>query len=258
MVAAVGGQDSLTTISLYVGDLHPEVNETTLYDNFNTVGPVASIKVCRDMETRKSLGYAYVNYHTVQDAEKAMELLNFTEINGRPCRIMWSQRDPSLRRNNALNLVVRNLDPSVDSKALYDAFKRFGPIASCKVRRDAEGRSCGYGFVQFESLPVADEAMQRMNNTELNGKKISVVKFQRSSERQSGKQLYFTNVYTRDFFDSWTKDIFEKIFSRFGPVNSVYRAQDSKNRPYACVNFVQSEHAKAAISALHGAQFTEI
>lgn len=130
------------------------ISQTILFEYFNRIGPVQSIRVCRDVVTRRSLGYGYVNFTSFTDSERALDTLNYTEIKGKPCRIMWSQRDPSLRRSGVGNLFIANLVPDhvttgddkeeVDEKKLLDVFSVFGNILSCKIARNQEtGQSKG-------------------------------------------------------------------------------------------------------------------
>lgn len=73
--AANGGANQFVTTSLYVGDLDLNVTDSQLYDIFNQVGQVVSVRVCRDLTTRRSLGYGYVNYSNPQDGQYAFTLL---------------------------------------------------------------------------------------------------------------------------------------------------------------------------------------
>lgn len=63
--------------SLYVGDLDTAVDEGQLYEVFNQVAPVLSVRVCRDQSRRASLGYAYVNFTSTQDGITAFSLSLF-------------------------------------------------------------------------------------------------------------------------------------------------------------------------------------
>ncbi|GFS46619.1 poly(A) binding protein 8 [Actinidia rufa] len=224
-VAAAGGggdgANQFVTTSLYVGDLDFNVTDSQLYDLFNQVGQVVSVRVCRDLSTRRSLGYGYVNYSNPQDAARAIEVLNFTPLNDKVIRIMYSHRDPSVRKSGAANIFIKNLDKAIDNKALHDTFSSFGNILSCKIATDHSGQSKGYGKQERDTA---------MNKTK------------------------FNNVYVKNLSESTSEEDLNKIFGEYGILTSVVvmRDGDGKSKCFGFVNFENTDAAANAVEALNG------
>lgn len=238
--------------SLYVGDLHPEVTEAGLFELFNNVGPVASVRVCRHMITRRSLGYGYVNFYNLHDAEKALDQLNYTEIKGRPCRIMWSNRDPSLRKNGQNNVFIKNLDPSIFHSDLDELFSSFGKILSCRVALDATGASKGYGFVHFETKEAADKAISKLNGKMVEDRQVVVCPFVSRKERTS--TTTFTNVYFKNYPEDSKEEDVKEFFEKVGKLVSCAFNHDNegKFKGQGFVSYEDPESAARAVEELNG------
>uniref|UniRef100_A0A3B4UFC6 Polyadenylate-binding protein n=1 Tax=Seriola dumerili TaxID=41447 RepID=A0A3B4UFC6_SERDU len=227
-----------------------------LYEKFSPAGAILSIRVCRDMITRRSLGYAYVNFQQPADAERALDTMNFDVIKGRPVRIMWSQRDPSLRKSGVGNIFIKNLDKSIDNKALYDTFSAFGNILSCKVVCDENG-SKGYGFVHFETQEAAERAIEKMNGMLLNDRKVFVGRFKSRKEREAelgARAKEFTNVYIKNFGEDMDDEKLRELFSKYGNAMSIRVMTDDngKSRGFGFVSFERHEDAQKAVDEMNG------
>lgn len=249
-----GPSTALHRASLYVGDLHPDVIEADLIQLFGTMGALDSVRVCRDRVSRKSLCYAYVNFLNPSDATRALASLNHRKLREKSMRIMWCQRDPLARKNGVANLYVKNLDPSVNSAHLEEMFGKYGTILSCKVAEE-NGKSKGFGFVQFDSEDAATTALNALNDTMFEGKKLCVCKFIRKSERNDASEKTFTNLYFKNLDENVTVDFLKEKFSEHGTVCNIVIMKDDegKSRGFGFVKFSLHEEAKKAVECLNGA-----
>jgi cold-inducible RNA-binding protein len=72
-------------------------------------------------------------------------------------------------------LFVGNLSYATDERRLEEVFQAIGPVDSVSVVRDQmTGRARGFAFVEMQSDEAARSAIERLNETELDGRKIAV------------------------------------------------------------------------------------
>ena len=64
MITKVNSNDAI----LYVGNLHPSMEETRLFEIFRVYGPIKTCKLMKDLYTQESRGFAFVTFENLEDA----------------------------------------------------------------------------------------------------------------------------------------------------------------------------------------------
>ncbi|ETI25864.1 hypothetical protein G647_02641 [Cladophialophora carrionii CBS 160.54] len=85
-------------------------------------------------------------------------------------------------------LFIGGLAWHTTDETLHEGFQRFGKVEEAVVVKDRDtNRSRGFGFVRFSTRAEADEALQRMNNTEFDGRLIRVDHAQDNRQGGTGR-----------------------------------------------------------------------
>ncbi|XP_044311899.1 cold-inducible RNA-binding protein isoform X7 [Varanus komodoensis] len=83
-------------------------------------------------------------------------------------------------------LFVGGLSFDTNEQSLEQVFSKYGQIAEVVVVKDRETqRSRGFGFVTFENIDDAKDAMMAMNGKSVDGRQIRVDQAGKSSENRS-------------------------------------------------------------------------
>lgn len=75
----------------------------------------------------------------------------------------------------ATNLFVGNLPFSTSSSELEQLFTPYGAVSRAQVITDRDtGRSRGFGFVEMDSDDEAQQAIEALDGSEIDGRQIKV------------------------------------------------------------------------------------
>ena len=251
MAAAVPNLEGV----LYVGNLHPNVNEFQLFEVFSQYGRPQLVRLMRDAYTGESRRFAFVSYTKREDAENAKKALNYSKIFEREIRICF-KRAPGEFQPKA-NIFIKNLDKDVTTKQLEENTTEFGEILSCVVRTGDDGESLGYGYVQYKTEEAAKKAIEALDKKTILGSEWSVNEFVPRKNRVLEQKK---NLYVKQFPVAWEKEQVEKelntLFSEFGAITSngvyTYSDKEGKTKYYSFVAYDSVESASKAIEELNG------
>ncbi len=68
---------------LYVGNLSYDTTEDSLKETFSEAGTVESVAIIKDKFSGRSRGFGFVEMAKDEDAEKAIEMFNEKDVDGR-------------------------------------------------------------------------------------------------------------------------------------------------------------------------------
>ncbi|BBD46386.1 MAG TPA: RNA-binding protein [Porphyromonadaceae bacterium] len=86
-----------------------------------------------------------------------------------------------------MNIYVSNLSYDTTTESLQELFAEYGEISSANIIKDRDsGRSRGFGFVEMPNDANAQKAIDELNNSDFEGKTITVNMARPKTERNDG------------------------------------------------------------------------
>nr|NP_001298969.1 ELAV-like protein 1 [Papilio xuthus]BAM19862.1 RNA-binding protein [Papilio xuthus] len=174
--------------NLIVNYLPQTMTQEEIRSLFSSVGEVESCKLIRDKVTvfpdhilnGQSLGYAFVNYHKAEDAEKAVNTLNGLRLQNKVIKVSYAR--PSSDAIKGANLYVSGLPQTYDTarpgEALQPLWDRssaprilhenvsVGHLLQGGVEdQSIQGPSRGVAFIRYDQRCEAEAAIRELNGT---------------------------------------------------------------------------------------------
>lgn len=202
-----GGEESKT--NLIINYLPQSMTQEEIRSLFSSIGEVESCKLIRNKGAAfpdplnhalhgggQSLGYAFVNYHRAEDAEKAIATLNGLRLQNKVIKVSYAR--PSSEAIKGANLYVSGLPKTMGQQELERLFSPFGKIITSRILCEhaggrpftgEQGLSKGVGFIRFDQRVEAERAITELNGTVPKGASEPVtVKFA-NNPSNNGKAL---------------------------------------------------------------------
>ncbi|XP_062138679.1 protein sex-lethal isoform X2 [Drosophila sulfurigaster albostrigata] len=164
-----GGSDDLmndqrsSNTNLIVNYLPQDMTDRELYALFRAIGPINTCRIMRDYKTGYSFGYAFVDFTSEMDSQRAIKVLNGITVRNKRLKVSYAR--PGGESIKDTNLYVTNLPRTITDDQLDTIFGKYGSIVQKNILRDKlTGRPRGVAFVRYNKREEAQEAISALNN----------------------------------------------------------------------------------------------
>ncbi|KYN97371.1 putative polyadenylate-binding protein [Plasmodium gaboni] len=255
------------TNSIFVYNFPNEWMENDLKKNFMIFGTINNIIIDKDINI-----YAFIQYNDTESSQKAIEVMNGKEINGKLLKVTSrkivdecidmntnkldsQQKSQSSNDNKKTTLFVFYLPPHWNDQDLFDKFKTFGNLESATVAKKNDKTSKGYGFVVYTDPHSAALAISNMNKVEVyTGKRLKVLLKSNSNETNKRKIKPGCTIFVFYLPNDWSDKDLKRHFSHYGNIlgATIKRETNGKSRGYGFINFENQQSAINAVAGMNG------
>ncbi|CAJ2511250.1 Uu.00g068750.m01.CDS01 [Anthostomella pinea] len=178
-------EDERDRRTVFVQQLAARLRTKELKEFFEKVGPVNEAQIVKDRISGRSKGVGYVEFKAEESVTAALQLTG-QKLLGIPVIVQLTEAEKNRQVRttdgggstaNSIpfhRLYVGNIHFSITEQDLQNVFEPFGELEFVQLQKDDNGRSRGYGFVQFREADQAREALEKMNGFDLAGRPIRV------------------------------------------------------------------------------------
>ncbi|TAQ84167.1 hypothetical protein B7494_g7510 [Chlorociboria aeruginascens] len=178
-------EDERDRRTVFVQQLAARLRTKELIAFFEKIGPVKEAQIVKDRVSGRSKGVGYVEFKEEKSVAAAIQLTG-QKLLGIPiiAQLTEAEKNRQVRNPEATGsnpnqipfhrLYVGNIHFSITEGDLQNVFEPFGELEFVQLQKEEQGRSRGYGFVQFRDPNQAREALEKMNGFDLAGRPIRV------------------------------------------------------------------------------------
>lgn len=165
--------------TIYVKNLNFRTTQNTLKQIFSKYGEVKNVTIKNKSNANgHAMMFSFITFETVEQATTALNEMNGKVVEGRTLTIKYGKALGTEEREHKPSIKVTNVHYKVRDEGLKTLFAKYQPIrAEIKlVNKGGKIQSTGIGIVELPSVEMQDLAVQEMNNTQCEGRTITVEK----------------------------------------------------------------------------------
>lgn len=230
--------------SVHVTSIGGQVTKEELTSLFGASGQISSISYENERQDVAIVRYVYSADDPETVVAKVRENLNNTKLGDRTL-IVEPFRLDSL-------LFIGNLTPDIDDNLLQKMFEPHGTIERAFVLHNAEGKSKGYGFVEFSLKSQALSAKMAMGNINMDGRVLRVEWSDCRRVADMFSSVLFIDRLPRDCLH--IEESLRNLFGQYGKVKDCHLAIgiNQQFRGFGFIDFYHSTCADKAHIGLDG------